>query len=174
MNLYLPTQQFIKKKTEKTLIICDKKKNKLILQKLKTIKLTIMKKIALLLLLLPEAVFAQTTKAKVLYMTASRSRGTAIENALWNAEEWKGPTWNFETGRIILGGNSILTKNITEIRFDVREEEIPDGIDETAITDSQSATDNTIFDLSGRKVATNGSNLSKGIYIKNGKKYLKK
>ena len=118
--------------------------------------------------------FAQTTKTKVLYMTASRSRGADIETALWNAEEWKGPTWNFETGRISLNGNSILTKNITEIRFDVREEEIPDGIDETTVTNAQSASASTIFDLSGRKVATSGSNLSKGIYIKNGKKYLKK
>lgn len=133
-----------------------------------------MKKITLLLILVPGAMFAQTTKTKVLYMTASRSRGADIETALWNAEEWKGPTWSFETGRIILNGNSILTKNITEIRFDVREEEIPDGIDETTVTNAQSASASTIFDLSGRKVATSGSNLSKGIYIKNGKKYLKK
>ena len=125
-----------------------------------------MKKTLLLLMLMPVMAAAQTTE-KVLYMSVKRTAGTKTI-ALSEAEDCLGPVLNMSTNRLQVGTASILRTNVKEIRFEVREEEVADAIEDIDATD---ADDSRIYDLQGRELK---SASRAHIYIMNGKKYLKK
>lgn len=129
-----------------------------------------MRKIFFILCFLPLMAAAQTTKQKVLYMKAVRTNGSTTAR-LEGTEDFMGPIYNVETKRLIINGTSRTLTSIKEIRFEIREEEVPDGIEEV---DMSATSDNNqqTFDLSGRPVDM--QHLQRGVYLKGGKKIIKK
>jgi len=128
-----------------------------------------MRKTLFLLCLLPMVATAQTTKKKVLYMQAVRTNGVT-EARLDGTEDFVGPIYNLETKKLLIGGTWRTKNSIKEIRFEIREEEVPDGIEE--VTDNQEfSIPPTTYDLSGRIVQEKVT--KHGIYIKGGKKIVK-
>lgn len=128
-----------------------------------------MKKILFLLCLLPLSATAQTVKQKVLYMKAVRTNGSTSAR-LEGTEDFVGPIYNLETKKLLINGTWRTLNSIKEIRFEIKEEEVPDAIENLS---AETPADNTgIFDLSGRKVKEETA--SRGIYIKGGRKIIKK
>ncbi len=128
-----------------------------------------MKKVFFLLSLLSLTASAQTTRQKVLYMQAVRTNGSTSAR-LEGTEGFLGPIYNPETRRLLINGTSRTLNSIKEIRFEIREEDVPDGIEK--VEAGTPATDDSIHDLSGRKVREETA--SRGIYIKGGRKFIKK
>ena len=128
-----------------------------------------MKNLFLALCLMPLAATAQTTKQKVLYMNVVRSNGN-IETRLMGSEDFVGPIYNPETKRLVINGSSRTLTSIKEIRFDIREEEVPDGI--ISVVEAEQQESEATYDLSGRRV--DEQRVQRGIYIRDGRKFIKK
>lgn len=129
-----------------------------------------MRKIFFILCLLPLMAAAQTTKQKVLYMKAVRTNGSTTAR-LEGTEDFMGPIYNVETKRFIINGTSRTLNSIKEIRFEIREEEVPDAIENVEMSATEDNNQQT-FDLSGRPVDM--QRVQRGVYLKGGKKYIKK
>lgn len=131
-----------------------------------------MKKLFFLLCLLPLSATAQTVKQKVLYMKAVRTNGSTSAR-LEGTDDFLGPIFNLETRKFTINGTTRTLNTIKEIRFEIQEEELPDGID--AVEEDEDFTTipaaQPTFDLSGRKVEEQKA--SRGIYIKGGRKFIK-
>lgn len=128
-----------------------------------------MKNLFLALCLMPLAATAQTTKQKVLYMNVVRTNGN-IETRLMGSEDFVGPIYNPETKRLVINGSSRTLTSIKEIRFDIREEEVPDGI--ISVVEAEQQESEATYDLSGRRV--DEQRVQRGIYIRDGRKFIKK
>lgn len=128
-----------------------------------------MKKLFIIFCFLPLAASAQTTKQKVLYMNVVRTNGS-ITARLESGEDYLGPLYNLETKRITINGSSRTLNTIKEIRFEIREEEVADGIED--IVEGEGDSPSPLYDLSGRRVEE-GCRLH-GVYIRDGKKIIKK
>lgn len=128
-----------------------------------------MKNLFLALCLMPLAATAQTTKQKVLYMNVVRTNGN-IETRLMGSEDFVGPIYNPETKRLVINGSSRTLTSIKEIRFEIREEEVPDGI--TAVMENEQQKPEATYDLSGRRV--DEQRMQRGVYIRDGRKFIKK
>lgn len=128
-----------------------------------------MKKVFFLLSLLPLMASAQTTKQKVLYMQAVRTNGSTNAR-LEGTDGFLGPIYNPETKRLFINGTSRTMNTIKEIRFEIREEDVPDGLEEVQASEETAPV--ATYDLSGRRVKEQRA--SRGIYIKGGKKIVKK
>ena len=118
---------------------------------------------------MPLAATAQTTKQKVLYMNVVRTNGN-IETRLMGSEDFVGPIYNPETKRLVINGSSRTLTSIKEIRFDIREEEVPDGI--ISVVEAEQQESEATYDLSGRRV--DEQRVQRGIYIRDGRKFIKK
>ena len=127
-----------------------------------------MKKIFFLLLLMPLMVSAQTTKQKVLYMKAVRTNGSTNAR-LESTEGFLGPIYNPETRRYFINGVFRTQNTIKEIRFEIKEEDVPDGIER--VDGHAGEAPAQAYDLGGRRVDEN--RIARGIYIKGGKKVVK-
>lgn len=128
------------------------------------------KQVLFLCLVLPLLASAQTSKQKVLYMKAVRSNGSTSAR-LEGTEGFIGPIYNPKTKRLFLNGTYRTMSTIKELRFEIKEEEIPDGIEtvEDNMSDDRHAA--TTYDLGGRRVDEH--RLTRGIYIRGGKKIVK-
>lgn len=111
---------------------------------------------------------AQTTKQKVLYMNVIRTNRTTTAR-LESAEDYLGPVYNMETQTMFINGTWRSKSSIAEIRFEIREEEVTDGIED--MDDVEASTPSATYDLSGRKVEERST--KHGLYIKGGKKIVK-
>lgn len=130
-----------------------------------------MKKLFFLLCLLPLSATAQTVKQKVLYMKAVRTTGSTSVR-LEGTDDFLGPIFNLETRKFTINGTTRTQNTIKEIRFEIKEEEVPDGIESLTADDVETEAANAaVFDLSGRRVEE--QNASRGIYIKGGRKIIK-
>lgn len=128
-----------------------------------------MKKLLFSLCLLPLATSAQTTTQKVLYMKVERNTGTTTAR-LEGTEDFLGPIYNPETKRLFVNGAYRSLSALKGIRFEIKTEEVADGIEE--VTESQAKEATPTYDLSGRKVNKNIA--PRGIYIIGKKKFIKK
>lgn len=112
---------------------------------------------------------AQTTKQKVLYMKAVRTNGSTTAR-LEGTDNFVGPIYNLETKRLLINGTSRTLNSIKEIRFEIQEEEVPDAIED--VNERADDSNTRTYDLSGRRV--DEQNVQRGIYIKGGRKIVKK
>ena len=126
-----------------------------------------MRSILFIFFLAPLMTFGQTTKQKVLYMKVVRTAGS-ISAKLEGDEDFIGPVYNLETKRLMINGSSRTLSTIKEIRFEIKEEEVPDGICDMQNKEEEAG----LYDLSGRKVGE--GSVQRGMYIKGGKKIVKK
>lgn len=136
-----------------------------------------MKRLALLLLCLPAFAMAQTETKKVVQMSVVRSVGGIVNTYLTGDDDYIGPMYNRETENLVLKNTSgttvtVARKRIKEIRFTIETIEVPTAIDAVE-ADELTAVDQKIYDLSGRVISPSEA-LTRGIYIKGGKKYVRK
>lgn len=129
-----------------------------------------MKKILLIIGMLPLTALAQTTKEKVLYMDVVRTSGT-ITTRLESGEDYLGPIYNLETKRLVINGSSRTLSSIKEIRFEIREEEVNHD-DDAVLEIGEDATQQPTYDLNGRKVDI--QHAMPGVYVKGNRKIIKK
>lgn len=113
----------------------------------------------------------------VVYMITTLNSGTTKEVMLSNETSFVGPKLFNKEKRLIIDGNSYTSDDIQEIRFEKR------TIDAIVTVESQTETtnyDNAVYNLNGQKVCdiqtfeSQRASLPKGIYVINGKKFIKK
>ena len=113
----------------------------------------------------------------VVYMITTLNSGTTKEVMLSNETSFVGPKLFHKEKRLIIDGNSYTSDDIQEIRFEKR------TIDAIVTVESQTETtnyDNAVYNLNGQKVCdiqtfeSQRASLPKGIYVINGKKFIKK
>lgn len=130
-----------------------------------------MRKLLALLCLLPSLAMAQTTTQKVLYMKVERNSGSTTAR-LEGKDDFLGPIYHMDTQKLFINGAYRSLSTIKGIRFEVRTEEVADGIDQVREDSPEYSSSRTVFDLSGRQV--DEQSLQRGVYIKGKKKYIKK
>lgn len=130
-----------------------------------------MRKLLALLCLLPSLTMAQTTTQKVLYMKVERNTGSTTAR-LEGKDDFLGPIYHMDTQKLFINGAYRSLSTIKGIRFEIRTEEVADGIDQVREDSPEYSSSRTIFDLSGRQV--DEQSLQRGVYIKGKKKYIKK
>lgn len=129
-----------------------------------------MRKLLLLLLLVPAAGWCQTTRRAV-KMTVTRTQGTALAVVLpTQDDEAQGPVYDITAQKLHIKGMSVALKRIKEIRFEGVTEEV-DAIQQ--IQNEELKMKNApVYDLMGRRLGA-WETLGRGIYIIGGKKYRK-
>lgn len=130
-----------------------------------------MRKLLALLCLLPSLAMAQTTTQKVLYMKVERNSGSTTAR-LEGKDDFLGPIYHIDTQKLFINGAYRSLSTIKGIRFEIRTEEVADGIDQVREDSPEYSSSRTVFDLSGRQV--DEQSLQRGVYIKGKKKYIKK
>ena len=130
-----------------------------------------MRKLFCILCLMPSLAMAQTTTQKVLYMKVERSMGTTTAR-LEGKEDFLGPIYHTDTQKLFINGAYRSLSNIKGIRFEIKTEEVADGIVQVQEEGTEDSASRTVFDLSGRPVEERS--LQRGIYIIGQKKYIKK
>lgn len=114
---------------------------------------------------------AQTTTQKVLYMKVERNSGSTTAR-LEGKDDFLGPIYHIDTQKLFINGAYRSLSTIKGIRFEIRTEEVADGIDQVREDSPEYSSSRTVFDLSGRQV--DEQSLQRGVYIKGKKKYIKK
>ena len=114
---------------------------------------------------------AQTTTQKVLYMKVERNTGSTTAR-LEGKDDFLGPIYHIDTQKLFINGAYRSLSTIKGIRFEIRTEEVADGIDQVREDSPEYGSSRTVFDLSGRQV--DEQSLQRGVYIKGKKKYIKK
>jgi hypothetical protein len=113
----------------------------------------------------------------VVYMITTLNSGTTKEIMLSNDTSFVGPKLFNKENRLIIDGKSYTPDDIQEIRFEKR------TIDAIVTVESQvdiRNKDNAVYNLNGQKVCdietfeSQRTSLPKGIYVINGKKFIKK
>ena len=113
----------------------------------------------------------------VVYMITTLNFGTTKEIMLSNDTSFVGPKLFNKENRLIIDGKSYTPDDIQEIRFEKR------TIDAIVTVESQvdmRNKDNAVYNLNGQKVCdietfeSQRTSLPKGIYVINGKKFIKK
>lgn len=130
-----------------------------------------MKRILMLLCLLPTMAAAQTTQ-KVLYMNVKRTSGS-LTTALRGTEDFIGPIYYGDEKKLLINGSKRTLSTIKEIRFEIRTEEVPDGIDSLPADNSQCEANEPIYTLSGQRIEGTAPK-QRGIYVRGNKKFIKK
>ena len=126
--------------------------------------------VALLILLMPLSGRAEEVEAT--FMNIYTTSGQTESIMLTSADSFYGPRLIKTEKRITFNGQSIDVDNVAYITFEKR---LVDGIDEAPVLDSRASqkTDDTVYDMSGRQVGKGRiSDLPKGLYIMNGKKFV--
>lgn len=126
-----------------------------------------MKRLALLLALVP--MLASAEDIQVLYMTAYRTIGNGVSVPLYDKDDFVGPVLNLQENRLHIGNASILKSRITGIKFEVR---TIDAIEAPQADVESQNSEAPVYDLQGRQMGK--ESLTRGIYIRNGKKFVKK
>ena len=113
----------------------------------------------------------------VVYMITTLNSGTTKEIMLSNDTSFVGPKLFNKDNRLIIDGKSYTPDDIQEIRFEKR------TIDAIVTVESHvdmRNKDNAVYNLNGQKVCdidtfeSQRASLPKGIYVINGKKFIKK
>ena len=113
----------------------------------------------------------------VVYMITTLNSGTTKEIMLSNGTSFVGPKLFNKENKLIIDGKSYTPDDIQEIRFEKR------TIDAIVTVESQvdmRNKDNAVYNLNGQKVCdietfeSQRASLPKGIYVINGKKFIKK
>lgn len=130
-----------------------------------------MRKLFSILCLLPSLAMAQTTTQKVLYMKVERSMGTTTAR-LEGGEDFLGPIYHTDTQKLFINGAYRSLSTIKGIRFEIKTEEVADGIVQVQEEGTEESASRAVFDLSGRQVDVRS--VQRGVYIKGKKKYIKK
>lgn len=133
-----------------------------------------MKKLALLLFLLPAVAMAQTETKRVIQMSVVRTVGQPVNTYLMDSDDFVGPMYNRSAEVLTLTNTTgstftVSRKRLKEIRFSIETIEVPTAI--ANIDTDETATEQPIYDLSGRSIPA-GEALTRGIYIKGGKKFI--
>ncbi|MBQ7471654.1 MAG: hypothetical protein IJS97_04425 [Prevotella sp.] len=125
---------------------------------------------ALFTLLIPFS--GQAEEVEATFMNIHTASGQTESVMLTSVNSFYGPRILKTEKRITFNGQSIDVDDVAYITFEKR---LVDGIDETPVLDSRASqkSDQTVYDMSGRPVGKgNVSNLPKGLYIMNGKKFV--
>lgn len=121
---------------------------------------------------------AQTETKKVLQMSVVRTLGNPVNSYLFYEDDFEGPTYIPETEILTITNTAgttlgISRKRIKEIRFTATTIEVPTAIEAVEADENTAAEagEQRIYDLSGRIISSHES-LTRGIYIKGGKKFV--
>lgn len=110
---------------------------------------------------------AQTTE-KVLYLNVTRSTGAVVSAKLSDGETTKNPVVDLKNRKVYVNDVTLSLSRVSDFRFEVKEEEVS-GIKSAEVTPVD---DNNIYSIDGRLIGKDSNNLSKGVYIKNGRKFI--
>lgn len=108
--------------------------------------------------------------------------GTLIWSATgWNDNNYAEHTVTAEQKELLKEGDNVLAVSLTQgnggghIDYGLKltKEYIPTAIAGTQTGITEAAGDNRVYNLNGQYIGTSAANMSKGIYIVNGKKYVK-